>query len=155
MNETIFVVFIILIIILLGFVAYSKFQETSIREQERTLRNNKVIEMAHRISSWPELECSIAGTSQFVCLDLSKLMLLGDFINNSKQQSTYTFNYYFDLLRNSKIIVTQIYPTNMTWVLYENPGAAPTTDVIRVPVNLYDPLTKTYNLGIMELLVYE
>ena len=143
MSETLFVVFIILIIILLGFVAYSKFQEASIKEQQRALRNKKVIELAHRISSWPELECSIAGTTPFVCLDIPKLMLLEDFINDSKQQSTTAFNYYFDLLRNSKIIVTETYPSDMQWVLYDNPGTTRTTDVIRVPVSLYNPLTKT------------
>jgi len=161
MSETLFVIFIILIIFLFGFVAYSKFQEASIKEQQRILRNTKVVELAHRLSSWPELECSVAGTTEFVCLEVTKLMLLGDFINKSKQENTYAFNYYYDLLKNSKIIVTEVYPSHTQtlgkdyWVLYNNPGITKTTDLVSVPVSLYNPLTKTYAFGTMELLIYE
>ena len=161
MIETIFVVFIILIIIVLGFVVYSKFQEGALKEQQKALRNMRVIELDHRLSAWPELECSVASTSKFVCIDETKLMVLGSFINESKKQSTYAFNYYFDLLRNSKITVTEIYPSNtMTlsedyWILYENPGKTRTTEVVWVPVNLYNPLTKNYAFAIMELEIYE
>jgi hypothetical protein len=162
MNETIFVVFIILIIIMLGFVAYSKFQEVSIKEQQKDLRSARVVSTAHQLSFWPELECSEAGgISEFSCLDVTKLKVLGDFINTSKQNYRYAFNYYFDLLKNSKITVTQVYPfdeielgTNQ-WAVWDNPGRTKTIDNIRVPVNLYDPLTKIYTFGIMELQIYE
>ena len=88
-------------------------------------------------------------------------MILGDFINESKRQDTYAFNYYFDLLGNSKITVTEIYPSFSRtlgkdyWVLYENKGKTRTTEVIWVPVNLYNPLNKMYAFGIMELEIYE
>lgn len=161
MTETIFVVFFILIIIVLGFVAFSKFQESAIKEQQREYRSSRVIEMAHRLSSWPELECSVAGASQYVCLDKIKLGILGDFINESKQKSSYGFNYYFELLRDSKITITEIYPSHTKtigkdyWVLYENLGSGQTTEVIWIPVNLYDPVTQKRSLAIMELLIYE
>lgn len=161
MNETIFAVFIILIIVLLSFVAYSKFQEVNIKEQQRNYRNMQVIEMAHRLSFWPELECSEAGATEYMCLDLAKLMVLGDFINKSKQGNTYGFRYYYDLLKDSQITVKEVYPSDTGllgrdyWILYNNPGNTPTTDTIRIPVSLYNPLTKTYAFGIMELRVYE
>ena len=161
MTETIFVVFFILIIILLGFVAYSKFQEQHIIEQKKILKRMQLIELAHRLSSWSELECSVVGTTEFVCLDVTKLMVFEDFIKESKNKSSYARNYYFDLLRNSKITVTEIYPSHTHtlgkdyWVLYENPGTTQTISPISVPVSLYNPLTKTYAFGIMELLVYE
>lgn len=161
MTETIFVIFIILIIIVLGFVAYSKFQEGVLKEQQKTLRNIRVIQLAHRLSAWPELECSVASTSKFVCVDETKLMVLGNFINQSKQQSSYAFNYYFDILKNSKITVTEVYPSYTKtlgsdyWVLYENPGKTKNIDVVWVPVNIYNPLTKNYAFGVMELEIYE
>ena len=155
MSETIFVVFIVLIIILLGFVVYSKFQEGSIKEQQKSLRNKMVIEMAHRLSSWPELECSVAETTEFVCLDVTKLEVLGDFINKSKQENTYAFNYYFNLLKNSKITIIEVYPSSTEWVLYNNSGKTQTADRVPIPVSLYNPLTKNYAFGIMELLIYE
>ncbi|MBN2052144.1 hypothetical protein JW756_01455 [Candidatus Woesearchaeota archaeon] len=161
MTETIFVVFIIIIIIVLSVVFYSKFQEVSIKEKQRQLRNARVVEIAHRLSFWPELECSEIGTSEFMCLDITKLMVLGSFINQTKQDNSYSFNYYFDLLRNSKISVVEIYPSDSRtlgtdyWILWENAGKTKTADMVRVPVSLYNPLTKAYALGVMELQVYE
>ena len=161
MNETIFVVFIILIIVVLGFVAYSRFHEISIREEQRLYRRLQIIEMAHRLSSWSELECSVATTADFVCLDVSRLMVLGTFINKSRQEDSYAFNYYFDLLRDSRITVTEIYPSRTKtlgedyWILYDNPGETLTIDKVAVPVNLYNPLTKNNALGVMELFIYE
>jgi len=161
MTETIFVVFIILIIILIGFVFYSNFQEASIREHKKILRDRQVVELAHRLSAWPELECSVGETTEFVCLDITKLMVLGEFINKSRQKHAYAFKYYFDLLRNSRITVTEIYPSHTQtlgedyWILYDNPGVTPVTDIIRVPVNLYNPLTEIRAFGIMEILMYE
>ena len=162
MNETIFVVFFIILIIILCFVVYSRFQEANIKEQQKLFRDSRVIETAHSLSSWPELECSEAGgISDFMCLDITKLMVLGDFINKSKQEDNYAFNYYFGLLGNSNITITEIYPSNTqtvgvdAWVLWNNPGRTKTTDVVRVPVSLYNPLTKAYAFGVMELVMYE
>jgi hypothetical protein len=162
MNETIFVVFFILIIVLLCLVVYSKFQEGNIKEQQKSFRNMQVVETAHRLSFWPELECSEAGgISNFMCLDIAKLMVLGDFINKSREEDKYAFNYYFDLLKKSNITVTEIYPSNTktvgvdAWILWNNPGRTRTTDPIRVPVSLYNPLTKTYAFGVLEIMMYE
>jgi hypothetical protein len=162
MNETIFVVFIIMIIIVLSMVGYSKFQELGLKEQQKNIRNAKIIETAHRLSFWSELSCSEAGgISEVTCLDVTKIKVLGDFISRSSQDNKYAFNYYFDLLRNSKITITQVYPFTepvlgeTQWMVWNNTGVTRTTDIIRVPTNLYNPLTKNYAFGIMELQVYE
>jgi len=164
MTETIFVVFIIMIIVLLGFVFYSKFQEQSLKEKQKENRNLKIIEMAHRMSFWPELECSEAGVSEFMCLDRTKLITLGKFIIDSKQENSqlnYAFNYYWALLGNSKITVTEIYPSFTHqlgldyWEIWNNTGTKRTTDVVRIPVSIYNPLTTHYAFGIMELQAYE
>lgn len=161
MTESVFVVFIILIIIVMGFVMYSKFQESSIRENERMLRNIDVIKLANRISSWPELECSLSGTERFVCLDTLKLSVLGDFIEDNMDSNTYAFNYYYDLLKESKILVTEVYPPlahpddQKRWILYYNPGDTPVTDSILIPVNLYNPYSETFSMGMLEIQIYD
>jgi len=162
MTETIFVVFIIIVIVVLGFVIYSKFQEESIKERQNELRDLKVVELANSISFWPELECSEAGgTSDFLCIDVTKLMVLGDFINKSQGENTYAASYYGELLSKSKITVLEIYPsfTNTPgkdyWEIWNKPGAKRTTDVVRVPVKLYNPLTKQYAFGVMSLQLFE
>lgn len=155
MTETIFVVFIILIIIMLGFVVYSKYQQGVLENIMKQRRNEEVIKTGQRLSSWPELECSVAGITEFACLDVAKIQVISDFINESKHKSKYGFNYYYDLLKNSKITVKQVYPFEEEWVLYDNPGITQRTDRVPVPVNLYDPITETYGFGVLELLIYE
>jgi hypothetical protein len=163
MNETIFVVFIVIIILVLGLVGYSKFQEDSLRTQGKETRQARVVVLAQSLSSWPELECSEAGTTEFLCFDITKLMVLGNFINQSKQEGKYGFNYYYDLLRDSRIEVYQIYPYVQTpgilgenyWVLYDNPSPNPSTDLVHVPVSLYNPLSRTYALGVMDIQIFE
>ena len=162
MNETVFVVFLIMIIIFLGLVVLSRFQEVSILEKGKALRSLSVIESTHKISFWPELDCSDVGVSEVACLDLVKLKVLGDFIKDSIQaNNVYAFNYYYDQLRKSKIAVREVYPLNTSvlgetyWVLWDNPGTKRTTDLIMVPVNLFNPITARYALGIMELEIYE
>ena len=163
MNETIFAVFIVIIILVLGLVVYSKFQEDSLRAQGKETRQARVVELAQRLSFWPELECSEAGTEEFLCMDITKLMVLGNFTNQSKQEGKYGFNYYYDLLRDSKIEVHQIYPYVTApgilgenyWVLYDNPSPNPSTDLVHVPISLYNPLSRTYALGVMDIQVFE
>jgi len=162
MNETVFVVFLIMIIIFLGLVVYSRFQELNILEKSKSLRSLNVIESTHTISFWPELDCSDVRVSEFACLDIVKLKVLGEFIDQSKQSDKiYAFNYYYDQLKKSKITVTEVYPLNTSvlgetyWILWDNPGTKKTTDYILVPVNLFDPFTTRYALGIMELQIYE
>lgn len=161
MTESVFVVFIILIIIVMGFVIYSKFQETSIKENERMIRNIEIIKMAQKMSSWPELECSLHGTQRFVCLDAAKLTTLGDFIQTSRQTDSYGFNYYYDALKKARITIKELYPPlsnadNLNqWVLYNNPGRTPVSDLVLIPVNIYHPVSKTFSMGIIELQIYD
>ncbi|MFH0869933.1 MAG: hypothetical protein V1866_02660 [archaeon] len=155
MGETVFVVFIIIIIILLGLVFYSKVREGQIKDMQRAQRVSNFISLAHTLSSWPELECSIKETRDFDCIDRVKLGILGDFINQSKEDNPYAFNYYNDLLRKSDIVVREIYPSQQSWTLYLNPGNRKTRDAISLPVNIYDPISKKYAFGVLELAVYE
>ena len=155
MGETVFVIFIILIIIVIGFTVYSKFYEGSIKEQSAKLRNERIISTAHRLSSWSELECSVAEVKDISCFDTSKLNVFSEFINDSRKEGGYAFEYYHDLLRDSKILVRGIYPYEDEWVLYNNPGRTASSDRIIVPVTLYNPFTKKYSFGLMELYVYE
>ena len=160
-TETIFVIFLILIIIVIGFVVYSKFHQENIEQEQRENRAKQAIELANRMSFWPELECSASGAQQFVCLDRIKLNVLSDFINKSRHTDSQAFNYYYDLLGDSQIIVKEAYPSNTHtykkdyWTLYNNPGRTKNQNIIWVPVNLYNPLSRTYAFGVMEIILYE
>ncbi len=161
MGETVFVIFIILLIIVIGFTIYSKFSEGNIKEQQIKLRNERIVSTAHALSSWSELECSVAEVKDVSCFDMSKLNVFSEFINSSRREGGYAFEYYHDLLRDSTIIVREIYPNENsfydenTWILYNNSGTTPSLDRIIVPITLYNPFSKKYAFGLMELRVYE
>ena len=155
MGETIFVVFIIIIVIILAVVVYSKIHEGEIKDHQKELRNEQIVSLAHRLSAWSELECSVAEQKEFDCFDTTKLEIFSEFIKSKSQEDPFAFEYYHDLLRDSKIVVREIYPFYAEWVLYENKGQTKTVDRVIVPVSLYDPFNKNYAFGMMELYVYE
>jgi hypothetical protein len=153
-------VIIIIIIIVLGFVAYSKFQEVKLNEQKAAVKSAKIVSLAQQLMSWPELECSVAERKEFNCIDSIKLGLLTNFINNSISSSDYAFRYYHDLLGKSKILIYEVYPsmalgTERQVLLYDNVGTGKSREAVLVPLNIYDPAKKSYVLGVMELWVYE
>jgi hypothetical protein len=154
-TETIFAVIIILVIIVICLVFYAKARESTINEQGREAKIIRIISLAHTISSWPEIDCSVRETREFDCLDTTKLEILSNIINASRGNNDYTFNYYYDLLRSSTIFVKQLYPSSSEWLVYDNPGATKNVDTVTIPMSLYDPIRKQYAFGIMELKVYE
>ncbi len=53
-TETIFAVFIIIVIIILGLVFYSRVAENGIKEKSREQNALRMVSLAHTISAWPE-----------------------------------------------------------------------------------------------------
>ena len=157
-SETIFAVFIIIIIIILGIVFYSRVEEGRLKEKEREARALRLVSLAHTISSWPELECSVLRSRDFNCIDRSKLDILPVFITDSKAADSYFLNYYTDLLRRSAIVVREEYTFTgvpSKWVIYNNSFKALSQQEVSVPVSIYDPVSQKYSYGVMELTVYE
>lgn len=156
-TETIFVVIIIIVIVLLGFVFYSRVQESSIKEKQREQRVLRMITLAHALSNWPELECSTLESRDFDCIDRLKLGVLSDFINVSRQDDTYAFKYYNDLLRRSRIVITEVYShtDKESWVVYDNSVESASKETVFIPVNVFDPTDHTFTFAMMELSLYE
>lgn len=159
-SETIFAAIIIIVIIVIGLVFYSKFKASSMEEQSSQIRSERLVELAHSLSSWPELECSIRQTREFDCLDMMKLDVLSALLARSseeKRSSDYSFNYYYSLIGRARITVTQVYPfsAQRSWSIYSLNGTSRAEETIVLPMSLYDPLTKRYSLGVMELKMYE
>ena len=157
-SETVFVVIIIMIILIIGIVFYSRAQEGSFREQQREQRILRLISLAHSISSWPELECSNLESREYDCIDRLKLDIAEEFISSNRQNSSFAFNYYNDLLRRSSITVHEVYSYNSTlqdWVIYNNTAGRGNSESVFVPVNIYDPVEQVFTFAVMELRAYE
>jgi sensor histidine kinase regulating citrate/malate metabolism len=154
-GETVFVVFIILIIIVLGFVFYSKIQEDNFKEELRKKSSQNLVLVAHSISSLPELECSIYKSSDFVCVDKFKAKNIKAILEQARSEKN---TYYFDFLNNLRISIHQVYPNKQTYPIYDHyegqSGGKPFLPV-NVLINIYDPIEKTYSFGYMEIGLYE
>jgi hypothetical protein len=155
MGETIFAVFFIIIIIAIGLIAYSKVQEGKIKDLQRQAQEDRIIELAHSISGWPELVCSVREAQDPNCIDIVKLQVLADFMNaNHDSADSYASKYYSNLLGRSEVSVSQVYPENMTWILYDNSQGLRAREAIDVPVSLYNPASKAYSLGVVTIYAY-
>jgi hypothetical protein len=156
-SETIFAVIIIIVIIVIGLVFYSKAKEGSIKEEMQKDRMDRLVDLAHTLSSWPELECSVRETREFDCLDDIKLDVLTTSLSQEASSVDYSFNYYYDLIGRAKITVNRIYPPSdkKSWIVYEKKGTSRTEETITIPVSIYNPIEKRYALGVMELKMYE
>jgi len=118
MTETIAVLFIFFILIILGVVFYTKFQQVSIKQQSEELITGKALTTTMKVLFLPELTCS-KGTAEpeDFCFDLMKLRQAqspgGVFIQNE--------DYYFNLFSYSTITVHQLYPESQEYILYDHP----------------------------------
>jgi len=153
MSETIFIVFIIIIILVVGITIFSKFQAVELKEQQKVGKDKQVATLAHTLSSWSELECRLADATEVNCFDITKVAVFSEYIEEAKASNGYAFEYYFTLLKNSRIKIREVYPDKgREWLLYDNPGRGINAIPVYLPINLYDPFTKTYSLGIMEII---
>ena len=62
---------------------------------------------------------------------------------------------YFSVFEYSTITVKEIYPDNLTYVLYDRPQTNSGFSLTHVPVLLYDSLSDKYSFGVLEVKVYE
>jgi len=158
MMETIIVLFVFFILIAFGFVFYSRYQRSSILEQEEQLTQQGAIEIAQRASSLPELQCSEDNVVKENCVDKFKISAL------SSVASTNTI-FYYDLFGFSTINIRRIYPSPSSGTdcidtiggcnVYQN---QPTSyqDILssRIPVSINNPLNNHRELGILTIQTY-
>ena len=113
-------------------------------EKEET-KQLKAIEIAQRASFLPELQCSEENTITDDCIDLYKLEASSRIIAQNEI-------FYYDKLQFSNITIKEIYPNIEKWTLYERELGNFTSKVVtNIPISLYDPISKRYSFGIMEV----
>lgn len=156
MNETVLVVFVILIILFLGMFLFYKYNFASLKELGGTLNEQQVSILLATITTNPGIACSDNN-----CLDTAKFLPYQQY---TKGKTIYG---------NKKIYVQTLYPTYNnatctiqtynqltypnncnTWILYQ--PATPGKQAIKIstPISLYYPETATYTLGQLTIEVY-
>jgi hypothetical protein len=157
-TETIFAVIIIIIILMLCLVFYSQVETGNLKEKQREQRVLRLVSLAHTVSNWPELDCSVLESREYDCLDRVKLDIMSqnNYISTSKAADTFAFKYYSDLLRHSSLTVREFYSFDVlkNWSVFNNSESDSTFDYVAVPVNIYDPVTQTFTFGVLEITSY-
>ncbi len=160
MSETIAILFIFFILLVFGFVFYSKIEARNIIEQSSQIQDLKAVEVAQVFSFFPEIQCTKDAITTNNCFDILKLEAFNE------TQGSYRAHYYDKLLR-SAIIIQEIYPpTNRTWIVYNNTNFVWSKKVAtQMPIALFnatgDPTTNLsngkleyYSFGIIEVQTY-
>lgn len=150
LTETVAVLFIFFILVVFGIIFYSKYQQISFKEKSEELVASQAMDTTLRILFLPELICSRGDAEpEDNCLDAMKLRHANDTLRDHVE------DYYFDLLSYASITVTQLYPEEKEFILYDQPKPdyrkkEPTYFVVSVR----DEMVGSYGFGYVKVEVY-
>ena len=151
MVESVFVVIIFVVILMIGIVFFSRFQESDAQFRRIEQRLTESIQLAQVFASLPEISCSDGSVISDNCLDIMKLEAMD-------QLSRGDGLYYFDLFKYGTVTVEQLYPETeeeMKWVIYDRPRPDSGFFSMGVPMVIYDPTTGQEFFGLMEVRYYD
>jgi hypothetical protein len=148
MFETIAILVVFFFIILFGFMFYSRIQESTFQAELEEKSALKTIEMAEKISFLPEIQCSRDNIPEEDCIDLLKLDSAAKIINDNSLA-------YFDIFGYSYIHVDEIYPSSISWSLYNFSKKEDLGKIsIPFPVSLYNTIDDKYSFGVLYIDIY-
>jgi hypothetical protein len=162
-NETMLVLFAIVLIIIVGIFVYYRFSLQRIEIIKDELTEQEASVLLSSISNSPEIQCT-----QSNCIDTSKLI---PFTQLSKEQAAY----YALGLGKKRITINQVYPvveadahcdisrynqyeypSNCNhWIIYDyNPSQSTNMIKISTPISLYYPALDIMGIGRLEIGIY-
>ena len=161
MTETIAVLFIFFVLVLFGIIFYYQYQKVSLVEKQQELVAARAMDTTLKVLFLPELICTKGEAEpEDNCFDMMKLR------NVNKTFKEYLTRYYFNLFSYSRIYVTEVYPGNSTFILYdketpprENGNRSwthrePTFFVVALKDELKGTAVSEYGLGYVVVEVY-
>ncbi len=152
MFETIAVLLIFFVLIGFGLIFYGRIQAGSFQEKQEENFELKAIQTAQLVSFLPELQCSSNNIIVDDCFDILKVEALSEFI---EQNPNIRNEYYYDLFGFSSISIEQVYPSVVSWSIYERTTErTKAKSSIMIPVSLYNASSRAYNFGILTVAVY-
>ena len=111
MTETVAVIFIFLILVVVGIVFFSKYQEGAAQEKAHEQFVKQAQGITTKLLYSPELICTRGeAEAESFCFDLMKV---------EAAQDVFKDEYYFNIFSFARITVNQTYPEKKEWVLYE------------------------------------
>lgn len=184
MGETIVIVIIVMLLIVFGFVIYTRWAQASLKVSSQSAREMDAYAIASVVANLPELHCSRNNVIEQNCYDTLKIAAMTRLINESRAGyycnppnsdghvdcpavTKDSFFHYQSLFKNTKIVVYEVYPlvpganpSNVSdspfhYIVYDNPPAEILQKIpARIPIILYDSLTEDARFGMIEVVRY-
>ncbi|MFP4522961.1 MAG: hypothetical protein ACLFNM_00235 [Candidatus Woesearchaeota archaeon] len=156
--ESIFAVIVILFLIILGIIFFSRAQQEETVTLSRTFADLDDVAQTQIIASLGELSCSEYDVAKTSCFDLYKVRLF----NTTIQNIPFAAEYYFNQFGDAKITIKDVYPTSeqgdvTQYVIYENEigdNQSYSSTMTIIPITLYDSLTDESHFGLLEIQTY-
>jgi len=154
MAETIAVIFIFFVIILFGIVFYYKYSEITAKQEREELVEAKATQIILKTLFLPEVICSRGEAEPLLtCFDLMKVRAAKNVMEDKFGE------YYFNLFPYVTITLTEVYPTEKEWVLYDKPKPeSKNKDVSHFIVTLKDEMRSSkegiFSFGYLTVEVY-
>lgn len=156
MFETIAVLLIFFVLIGFGLIFYVRVYSGSIQETGEEYFELKAIQTAQLVSFLPELQCTSPTSMNIVddnCFDLLKVKALSEIIKDNPKLRN---EYYYDLFGSSNISIEQIYPSEMKWDVYDkSPANKKSMSSIKIPISLYNAISRKNNFGVLNIDIYK
>lgn len=145
-GETIAVLFVFFILIAIGLIFYANVIKGNILSEKEESLQLKSIGIAQVVMFMPELQCSEDVVTEIQnCIDILKL-------ESAVIKDSNNVLYYFDLLGFSNINVSEIYPNEAKWNIYSRKiGNFTNKFVTNVPISLYNPISRQYAFGVLNI----
>jgi len=159
MSESIAILFVFFILVVFGFIFYSKIEARNFELQKGQVQDLRAVEVAQTFSFLPEIQCTKENVATSNCFDIMKLEALQEYIGESLQNE----DKYYDKLLRSSIVVKEIYPSpGNSWTIYNKSNFAWTRKIAtQIPISLFnatgDPSSgepSRYYFGALEVEVY-
>jgi len=146
--ETIAVLFIFFVLVAIGLIFYSVVLRGSIEQQKEEGIELTAIQVAQRAYSLPELQCSEDNIVSDNCIDILKLESASSVIPENGI-------YYYDRLLFSTIKISEVYPEEKSWTLYDRPLDDFSSRInTQIPISLFNPISKENYFGVMSVELY-
>jgi hypothetical protein len=134
--ETIAILLIFFVLVVMGFVFFMR--TVSVTQEGKVTKDQELqsIRVSQSASFLPELQCSSKNIIDENCFDKYKL----DAFTND--------NFYYPFFYFSSLSVSEIYPGNQSWVLYNN-SLNGTSYKTTIPILLRNVTARTDSFGLL------
>ncbi len=151
MFETVAVLVVFFFLLVTGSVFYFGAQKSALQKEKIKASEQYAFQIVLKALYLPELDCSFLVTQRDNCIDKIKLGDLAQLIATDKTARTD----YFSEFGYATVHVTEAYPGNTSWTLYDNtPEKYLSKLVTQSPILLYDAWKDEYAFGVIEVSVY-